>query len=385
MSLQPTLYKRTKTGAIQYWAISTDESTIRKESGQLGTTSPVVHKETAKGKNLGKANETSPTEQALLQAASDWKKKRDDGYKTLEDLGITKLIDVSNTLLIDTLEKHLPEFNTDANGNVKPMLAKAVNWDKVTYPCLVQPKLDGVRCLMIVTSRDSVVFLSRNGKEYTTLKHIGDEVWKSLNLLQVPFILDGEIYSDKISFQEITQAVKKQCPNSLKLKFRAYDIVHEDSQENRVVAHTRDRVKQINSFYVELVPYKWADCKEAVKRLHDQWVSEGNEGAMIRLPHGKYEQGQRSSSLLKVKEFNEDEFQLVQWKLGQRGTQDLLGVVITPGGTTDVTMMGSAAHKQHLYDTIDFSKKYMLTVKYFGFTDDKELRHPNGKTIRDYE
>jgi hypothetical protein len=50
------------------------------------------------------------------------------------------------------LKKYLPQFNTDASGNVKPMLAKAVDWKKVQYPCYIQPKLDGVRCLMIVAS-----------------------------------------------------------------------------------------------------------------------------------------------------------------------------------------------------------------------------------------
>ncbi len=91
-----TLYKRTKTGAIQYYAISVTlqdnwrGAQIIKESGQLNTDNPIIHVEKINaGKNIGKVNETTPEQQAELQAESDWKKKKDEGYKSLIDLGIT--------------------------------------------------------------------------------------------------------------------------------------------------------------------------------------------------------------------------------------------------------------------------------------------------------
>lgn len=89
-----TLYKRTKTGAIQYWHIKTvscvDYTLIHKEAGQLGTKNPIVHTETIKeGKNLGKANATNHEQQAEAQALSDWTRKHDEGYKSLADLGIS--------------------------------------------------------------------------------------------------------------------------------------------------------------------------------------------------------------------------------------------------------------------------------------------------------
>ena len=43
-----TLFKRTRTGAIQYWAISVadvDIPTIIKESGKFGTEKPLTHEE----------------------------------------------------------------------------------------------------------------------------------------------------------------------------------------------------------------------------------------------------------------------------------------------------------------------------------------------------
>lgn len=40
MTIFNILYKRTKTGAVEYWKISTEDNKIITEYGQVGTTSP---------------------------------------------------------------------------------------------------------------------------------------------------------------------------------------------------------------------------------------------------------------------------------------------------------------------------------------------------------
>lgn len=405
-----TLYKRTKTGDIQFWEVwvasSMSESIIHKQSGQLGTTKPILHQEViTKGKNLGKANATTHEQQALLQAESDWKKKFDEGYKTLAVLNIAKQNDGSYCwsrelgtekagkrevpyygTLPDVLDQALPEFNTDASGNVKPMLAKAVDWKKVTYPCYVQPKLDGVRCLMVVNREGpdlTVTFLSRTGKEYTTLNHIKGDVL--LNAGPEPFILDGEVYSDELTFQQIVAAVKKQRPDSLKLRFRAYDIIS-DSQQSERRDHFQMVVRDINSPYIEAVPTIEAMTQQYIKQYHDDWVQKGYEGAMIRLFDGKYAQGQRSSHLLKVKEFDETEFAFLRFEYGQRGVEDIIAVCIVEDGREfRAKMQGNKTYKEQLYRDMDRLEGTSLTVKHFGLTDDGLPRFPVGKAFRNYE
>lgn len=392
-----TLYKRTKTGAIQYWSISTEPmdvfSTIVKESGQLGTNNPIIHTETIEeGKNIGKSNETSPIQQADLQAQSDWRKKKDEGYKSLSDLmGIENAYtDETETpgLLEKLLNSLLPKFNTDASGNVKPMLA--MDWKKVKsipYPVYIQPKLDGVRCLMIVAN-DDVTFLSRSGKEYTTLDHIRLDVIQFITRYEnstpelQSFILDGEIYSDELSFQQITAAVKKQREGSLKLHFRAYDVVSEGDHTQRL-ATVSDIVNSIMSPYIHEVPTAEVHNELQVQVKHNEFVQAGYEGAMLRLPEGKYEQGARSRSLLKVKEFDEAEFPFLRWELGQR-EEDLIAVLLNEDGAEfRAKMMGNRKEKEVMYQLGITPKE--LTVKYFGLTDDGIPRFPIGKAIRDYE
>lgn len=399
----PVLYKRTKTGAIQYYKIHTeaggDFACIVKESGQLKTDKPVIHREEIKeGKNIGKANETTPLEQALRQAESDWTKKHDEGYKSQEDLGIGHVNGgvhhgvfsingspiVPAKSLAEILGDILPQFNTDASGNVKPMLAKAVNWDKVQYPCYVQPKLDGVRCLMIVRNRE-VNFLSRSGKPYTTLSHIEADVRVAIDLEYVnDFILDGEIYSHDITFQQITAAVKKTNEHSRLLKFRAYDMISDETQFKRV-HDTCEITNQLSSHHIKFVNTLLAADKNAVKHLHDAWVAEGFEGAMIRHHQGVYGQGQRSSDLLKVKEFDETEYNFLRFETGQRD-EDLIAVCLTAKGQEfRAKVIGTREQKEEIKQNACYSGAEVFTIKHFGLTDDGIPRFPIGKGFRDYE
>ena len=65
-----------------------------------------------------------------------------EGYKIVE--GIEG--DIS-----EFLEKALGENNTDASGMAKPMLATDFSKiKKINYPVIIQPKLDGVRCLIFI-------------------------------------------------------------------------------------------------------------------------------------------------------------------------------------------------------------------------------------------
>jgi DNA ligase-1 len=403
----PTLYKRTKSGDIQFWEMSSHkgmeplsttecQGLIKKVSGKLGTVKPLVHQEVVpKGKNIGKANETTPWKQAELQARSDWDKKRDEGYKSLNDLGLkedekggwstdTAEAKYYGTLYI-ALQERLPQFNSDASGNVKPMLAQTYKEGKVKFPAFVQPKLDGVRCLMAVTvekhkagTNYTIDFLSRSGKVYETLSHIEEAVRE--NGPSESFILDGEIYSEELTFQGILKAVKKQRPESEKLHFRAYDIVMEGPMTERL-QKMMELVTSLGTSSIAFVSTMKVTSHTELQSLHDGFVELGYEGAMLRTFTGTYGQGQRSSDLLKVKMFQEEEFEFVNWTHGQR-PEDLIAVCKTKEGKEfRAKMMGNVVEKKEMEENTPMK----ITVKYFELTEDRIPRFPIGKAVRDYD
>lgn len=141
----PLLYKKSSKGKLQQWKIWTEDENIYSEHGYVDGKITQDKPTIAKGKNIGKANETTPAEQAQSQAESKWKKQLDKGYKqTIEECDELVLL---------------------------PMLANS--FDKrghdIQYPAYVQPKYDG--CL----SYDTVIEFEDGVK-----RTIGDVVEKKI-------------------------------------------------------------------------------------------------------------------------------------------------------------------------------------------------------------
>ncbi len=111
---------------------------------------------------------------------------------------------------------------------IKPMLAHKFNPDKAVFPALMQPKLDGVRC--VFTKQGA---FSRTGKEFKNVDHI-IETLKPL-FKKYPYIkLDGELYNHKLKddFEKIISLVRKTKPTfedrkeaEKLVQYHIYDIV----------------------------------------------------------------------------------------------------------------------------------------------------------------
>ena len=145
---------------------------IHRVTGQLGgkqTIQPVITV------SQGKAKRT-PIQQAELEYNSHMKKYLDKGYKLLNTLTKKEYKDLTDK----ELESIVPSLKTDANGELKVMLAK--DYNKCPTSLLQKPlwcsrKLNGVRMMVRFNSdRDEIITISRGGKDYdisATLIKIG--------------------------------------------------------------------------------------------------------------------------------------------------------------------------------------------------------------------
>ena len=126
--------------------------------------------------------------------------------------------------------------------------------------------------------------------------------------------------------------------------------------------------------------------KEEVIEKHNEYVSEGYEGIMIRNKKGVYKPSKRSKDLKKYKSFIDSEYPIVGFKEGSgtdKGT--VIWIVRTPEGIDfSVRPKGTHEYREELLKDANNQIGKLLTVKYQELSDTLVPRFPVGIVIRDY-
>ena len=275
---------------------------------------------------------------------------------------------------------------------IKPMLAhkfdnSRVNWSQPVY---IQPKLDGVRCLL---TKDGG--FSRTGKKFMNIAHI--------ELALIPFfkqnpdiVLDGELYNHKLKndFEKIISLVRKQKPTADDrrdaqhlVQFHVYDYVDDkyDSYKNRMLQLVMSDIYDVQ---IKYVPAKLVDSYNYARDLHVTYLSEGYEGSIIRLD-GLYKHG-RSYDLMKFKDFSDTEATIIGYELGKGKRTGTLGkfIMLDDEGVEFGCPPGKGYSYKDLAEMLNNITDYIgkrATFTYFQRTNAGSYRHPQFKCIRNYE
>lgn len=368
-----TLNKLTSSNNMQTWSISVEKpSDIVIEFGQKdGKLQKSVERINA-GKNIGKSNETTPWEQACLEATSRWNKKKDKGYFEEGELKGCEMLSTTCTL---------------------PMLAQSYDKHskKIVFPAYVQPKLDGIRCVAI-RQDGKVTLLSRTGKEFTAIPHINTQLDKIFPSNDAEWCLDGELYVHHENFQDIVSKIKRDeiHPSSKAVEYHIYDtfitcfnvMTYEDRYKFLKSLSLKDNIKLVETVEVtkptELYSY------------YDAKIAEGYEGCMIRNKLGLYIQDKRSYDLQKLKEFQTEEFEVVgaEENRGKQAGQCTIICKSKSGKEFGVKPEGSDELRKGYWQLHQAGKLVgqQLTVRFFEYTKDSDIpRFPVGVTLRNYE
>lgn len=371
----PMLYGIATNGKIKtvnYYVEELEDGTcnIVNEHGYLDGKKQTDRRNVKTGKNIGKANETTTAAQAISEATSKWQKKIDSNYTE------------NKSGRPDAEEKSL-----------LPMLAHDYRKrsHNIKFPCLVQPKIDGVRCMLSTHSDHAYRFSSRKDKTYDTLSHLLIDLSKILSKYHIDVAktpLDGEIYRHGLTLQEINRRVKKNRGAKTKeLEYWIFDIADpsmrdEDRQEMLAKVSLVAQVDKIR-FVDSIVAYNDAE----IKKYHDEFVQQGFEGAIIRNMDGKYAFNKRSADLQKYKEFIDDEFKIVGTTSGEGREHDaIIFVCQTDKGLEfPVRPRGLLEMRRKMMEDADSYIGKDLTVRFFNYTEDGLPFLPVGITVRDYE
>ena len=166
-----------------------------------------------------------------------------------------------------------------------PVSAKPIDYSK---PVFIQPKLDGVRCLIQCDSGQITAY-SRTGKVWKNIDHILFNL-KPFFHWNPNVVLDGELYNHdfKDDFEQIISMVRKTKPtdearakSADNVQFHCYDMV------NKAVFHLRDEWLKGNlqsNHCIKLVDtYRIYGGHDGALNIHEANLKAGYEGSIVRL------------------------------------------------------------------------------------------------------
>ena len=277
----------------------------------------------------------------------------------------------------------------------KPMLAYPVSNKPINYdePVFVQPKLDGVRCV-IQCDNNQVKAYSRTGKEWKNIDHIlfNLKPWFALN---PNVILDGELYNHdlKDDFEKIISLVRKQKPTDLDalesadmVQFHCYDII----DETKTFEERNAFIEQVvpRNHCIKHVPTNLVFRDDDAKVYHKRNLNNGYEGSILRT-NDTY-QCKRSHSLRKFKDFHDTEATIIGYVDGKGKRTGTLGKFIMQDdeGVEFGCPPGKGYSYKDLAKMLKDVQSYIgkrATFTYFQRTQAGSYRHPLFKCIRNYE
>lgn len=197
----------------------------------------------------------------------------------------------------------------------RPMKAENAVLSKIQFPVLIQPKIDGVRGLIV------------NGQLRTrTLKPFGNKfIQRELSRLEFSG-LDGELYlgSDMCSpslCRDTTSALNSY-QGSPKITFMVFDDISPGTIEKTYLHRlktARDRVRELvarnpSQVDITLVQSKLVESLEDLEDFETSWIDRGAEGIILRDPHGLYKNGRstvREGGFLRIKRFADMEVTVI--------------------------------------------------------------------------
>lgn len=334
------LYKKDSKGKLRFLEITSEGDEVVQTSGLIGGKSTETRSKCV-AKNVGRANETTPEEQAEKEAASKYTDKLTKGYFATKDEAENEVV-------------------------ILPMLAKDAKKEmhKIKYPCFIQPKLDGMRALGNVQG-----MMSRTGKPIVTVDHI----LRSIEHLNE--IVDGELYAHGLSFQENIKLIKKYREGETeKVHYHVYDLVMDAPFQERYDLLT-ELMEDVPN--VEVVKTIMVFDEDEIKFWHSQFIEEGYEGSIIRWGDAPYKCNGRSSNLLKYKDFIDITAEIIDIEPMEKRPEQGMAVCKLEGGSTfKANFKMPFAKREEILTNKEEYIGQTAEIRFFEYTDDGLPRFP---------
>jgi len=338
------LYRK-NANSLGSWRIWSEGAVLHIAHATVLGGSEVHHTEVIKTNLSGRTLQ----EQVALRMRSRISRMMDKGYKaSIEEAGK----DQSNQLGLD-----------------RPMLAHPIKRvPNVRYSgAVLQKKLDGHRCLITCQDGDVIAY-SRQGKRIDAIRHILRGIQ---GRIPEGTTIDGELYCHGHPLQTLASWIKREQVSTYNLYFVGYDLISNDRYTDRH-AELSEIVAGADTGApgrIVALPYRLYEDDETTFSYFREVRDQGFEGLMLRTDGRGYEVGRRSTSLLKIKEFDDDEFEVVGFEQSRAGWA-VCKCRAKNGAVFGVSAPGDVPAKHEVWTNQERYLGKMLTVEYAFLTAD---------------
>ena len=369
----PPLYKYDSMSRVRVWKIMFDGPSIITmhglESGKMNTSTSSV-KLTTLSKNL--------SHQAYIRANGKYTKKVKEGMASR-----------------DAVASSTPGDYNRSRGKVA-MLAHHYQEGRLVEgeQFAVQRKYDGLRCRARMTEMSQFTkasLIKRGGDRIPFCKLIRLQAYLLLRQLPYGWQLDGELYSHGMTLQQIEGIVNRSVnvhADDKLLSYYVFDLIPPNlDSENATYAHRRSMLiqafnenKKMSMWYhnrLFLAEEDVCTSFDQIEPLHDKYIAEGYEGAVIKSYSAGYVLS-RTYHIMKYVKFHSVEA-IISGFDKSRGTEEgaiIFSITLSNGLGQGVRPQGTIALRRQMYARGNEYIGRTCTIRYKSVTPDGRLHAP---------
>jgi len=254
--------------------------------------------------------------------------------------------------------------------------------DKWPRPWVIQPKLDGIRCVTRIEG-SNLSMVTSEGNEITTAPHILETLHDTF---QGQFLrLDGELWSPSLTMMQVQSILRRKevHPDHEQIRYTVFDAIGISGADTPLY----QRLAMLNSFIdskrgqIYKIESSTVYDVKSVFGLLQAFIREGYEGFVLKNIDSHYEE-KRSTNWMKCKPHQQDTYRITGYEeeVSEGGTpKGTLGALWCVSQENEPFKVGTGLTAQQRKDYWQVREALIgnwVTIKYQALTPRKVPRFP---------
>ena len=245
----------------------------------------------------------------------------------------------------------------------------------------IEPKYDGLRCVVIIDNEGTIIFYSRTGKQMWNVDYVLNDLRK-LGLRGV--VLDGEIYAQDWHLTVSVTHTQTDHKDKKELKYHIFDAMSlEDWFKKESTMSYAARKDFIKSLFpdeydnIVVAPHTVVSSYETAMENYTELLEQGYEGAVLKEMNTPYPFG-RSKGWAKWKPFYTHDLTITGYEEGTGRNESRLGAFICQFNGEEVKVGNGYDDdmRESFWANRDSMIGTVIEVKGQEVTKDGKLRFP---------